>query len=62
MKKCQVCPTKKKWLPQCDECLGHFCHDHLKPMDGGALLCADCVIENAGAGSSPVPEKPTEAK
>lgn len=51
MAKCTSCPNTKKWLPQCDECGDKFCPEHLKPVDGGAQLCPDCVIENAGCGS-----------
>lgn len=55
IKTCVTCKKRAKWLPQCDECEEHFCHDHLTPMDGGALLCAACVEYNGGSGSEGKP-------
>ncbi len=51
MSKCAICATQKKWLPQCDECLEHFCQSHMKEMDGGYILCPNCIAENSGGGS-----------
>ena len=62
MKKCTSCEVKAKWLPQCDECGENFCLTHLKQMDGGDQLCADCVIENTGYGSPAVPRPTADEK